>query len=83
MSLWGQLATVYLAEMVHSESVSSISLINRRNPSLTAPESGKSAATSGSSWIVGVERLRPGPRATTGSRVKSYSGRKSSSISEV
>jgi hypothetical protein len=36
-----------------------MSLISRRKPSLTDPESGNRVVTSGSNWTVRVGRLRP------------------------
>jgi len=57
----------------------SVILIRKRKASLTAWESGKARATSSASWTVGAGAFRLGPRATTRSFRKSYSGRRSSS----
>ncbi len=52
--------------------------IKKRSASLTELESGNDAATSGARWTVIWEGFRPGPRATSRSDRRSYSGRKSS-----
>src|SRR4029077_16199562 len=66
------------------DSSCSVILIRNRSASFTASESGKTLATSGAREMeTSPGLLRPGPRATTRSAWKSYSGLRSSSRSAL